>query len=108
MKKVKKLKIEIIWRSNEYYNNPTHVELSFTSKLIKQIEIAQKLIDKHKFDNIRIPIVGSLLDELEECDFPTDIEQLIVYNTAIYYYAQYEDNSSVQIESDSFTLNDLK
>lgn len=104
--KTKKVKTAIGWKSNEYAENPSHVIVEFTPELVAKICQAQALVQKHNFDSIRI--FASQYTELKEgkkeSDFRPDVELFIVYNNALYYYAQCKYDSATQIESQAIQL----
>ena len=84
------------------------VKVDFSNTDIDNIKKASAIIKDNKFiENIRVKVTSDvtlLNDEDEVVDWEYGTMQFIVYDDAVYLYAQHEDDSADQIESDLFEI----
>jgi hypothetical protein len=84
------------------------VKVDFSNTDIDNIKKASAIIKDNKFiENIRVKVTSDvtlLNDEDEVVDWEYSTIQFIVYDDAVYLYAQHEDDSADQIESDLFEI----
>jgi hypothetical protein len=101
---------EISFHSKEFSEawQIENVRISFNPTDIENIKKASSIINDNKFiENIRLKVTSDvtfLADEDEVVEWDYDIMQFIVYHDVVYFYAQHEDDSGDQIESECFEI----
>ena len=101
---------EIAFHSKEFSDawQIEKVKIDFSNTDIDNIKKASSLIQENKFiENIRVKVTSdvTLLDDKDEVvDWEYGTIQFIVYDDVMYFYAQHEDESNDQIESDLFEI----
>ncbi len=101
---------EIAFHSKEFSDawEIEKVKVDFSQTDIDNIKKASAFINDNKFvENVRVKVTSDvtlLNDEDAVVDWEYGTMQYIFYNDVVYLYAQHEDDSADQIESDLFEI----
>lgn len=110
------MKKSIAFRSNEHSSSSCieKLEIIFSDTDKENIKKSIKILKENAFiSHLRIDINGSITyfdDENIECgddEWRVDVEQFIVYTSAVYYYAQSKWDCSDYIESGEININEI-
>jgi hypothetical protein len=99
------ISLNIASNSNDSVDTPQYVSIEFTDEQLHRIR-------KHVQYSIRHGVEVSMPhgdieyfdDETIESDFRSDVEDIRISGNRCYYYAQSKYDSSVQIESEPFSV----
>lgn len=103
---MEKKKIEVAYRSDEYVNDyPTHVEVELSDEMKATISKAKALIGNDYKIEVRIKETFNYYNDDEESDFRVGYSCLCVrIDGSMYVYAESKHESSVNFESEMFTI----
>lgn len=102
----------VLFVTNEYAENPTHVRLTFDEKDYDRIVRVMILVKEHDLFSANIDFSAELLEEVgegeyEESDFKPGVSFLTCYQNNCYLNVQNSYDSSIQFETDEITLDEI-
>ena len=92
----------IIYKGNEYIDNPDYVLVDIDDTDKKRIKDLQAYIKANPFIfciRMDVTVVKYTDTDDEEVEFQSEVDNLIVYKESVYYFGQDKHDSSAQIES---------
>lgn len=114
---MKKLTLEVAFKSNEHFPDCTHIEIDFTLDQLVLLGRGNYISEKDGVFSVNMDnvcevkyLVSDGTDFTEEKEFRAGIEYFTCYpNTdSIYFYVASKYDSSIQLESESFNLKQLQ
>jgi hypothetical protein len=102
--------IPVGW-TTESSNFPSYLKMIFSPEDIAKIKRIMQIVKTEELNNARLDFVAEFFEDekcTEENDFSANVNELIISENSIFFYAQNEHESSIQFESVEISLEEIE
>lgn len=98
----------VAWTTKPEANTPALIQLEFSTQELFRIGFLQELIHIESLDSIRILKEATYLENEDQVsNFKADVQVLVIYAADFHFHAQSSEDSTVQLESEAFTIEEI-